>query len=228
VIIRRAFKYKLKPTPSQREKFLQFAGARRFVFNRGLDQRKKAYDSARKTPSYFEQNVELTALKDQSETSWLKEIHSQILQQALKDLDRAFQNFFRRVKQDKLGYPRFKKKGISESFRYPQGVKVSGSQVYLPKIGWIKFRKSRELQGTLNETTILQEGTNWFVSFSCEWEKEIKPAPLDENQAIGIDMGLTKFATTSSSSSNSRQDIENPPILEQTPFTPPLPIQTAL
>lgn len=216
MIIRRAFKYKLKPTGVQREKFLQFAGARRFVFNRGLDERKKAYESIGKNLSYFEQNNELTALKTQPETEWLQEIHSQIPQQALKDLDRAFQNFFRRVKKgEKPGYPRFKKKGMHEGFRYPQGVKISGSQVFLPKIGWIKFRKSRELQGMLNETTIVQEGTNWFVSFSCEWEKEIPPAVLDENKAIGIDVGLSKFATTSSGSENSRHDVENPRYLNK-------------
>ena len=216
MIIRRAFKYRLKPTPSQREKFLQFAGARRFAFNRGLDERKKTYEATGKNLSYFEQNIELTSLKDQPETGWLKEIHSQVPQQALKDLDRAFKNFFRRVKKgEKPGYPRFKKKGMSESFRYPQGVKISGSKVFLPKIGWIKFRKSRELQGLLKETTILQEGTNWFVSFSCEWGKETKLVPLHESKAVGIDMGLTKFATTSSGPKNSRHDIENPRFLSK-------------
>jgi len=216
MIIRRAFKYKLKPTPSQREKFLQFAGARRFVFNRGLAERKKNFEATGKSLSYFEQNVELTTLKDLPETEWLKEIHSQVPQQALKDLDRAFQNFFRRVKKgEKPGYPRFKKKGMSESFRYPQGVKISGSQAFVPKIGWIKFRKSRELQGILNETTILQEGTSWFVSFSCEWEKETNLVPLNENRAVGIDMGLTQFATTSSGPENGRHDIANPRFLSK-------------
>ena len=152
--------------------FLQFAGARRFVFNRGLDQRQKAYESTGKSPSYFEQNKELTRLKDLPETAWLNEIHSQVLQQGLKDLDRAFQNFFLRVKRgEKPGYPKFKKKGMNESFRFPQGVKVEDSKVYLPKIGWVKFRKSRDIQGQINETTILEEGSDWYISFSCEWEK---------------------------------------------------------
>jgi putative transposase len=159
MIIKRAFKFKLKPISSQRDQFLQFAGARRYVFNRGLDQRKKAFEATGKSPSYFDQNKELTFLKEQPETSWLKDIHSQIPQQGLKDLERAFQNFFGRIKKGaKPGYPRFKKKGIAESFRFPQGVKVEGSRVFLPKIGWVKFRKSRDIQGTLNETTILQEG----------------------------------------------------------------------
>src|SRR5438105_1948198 len=109
--------------------FLRFAGARRFIFNRGLDQRQKAYEVTGKSPSYFEQNKELTALKETEETSWLKEIHSQVLQQGLKDLDRAFQNFFVRVRKGvKPGFPKFKKKGMNESFRFPQGVRVESSK----------------------------------------------------------------------------------------------------
>ena len=146
MILKRAFKFKLKPTTWQSEMFLRFAGARRFVFNRGLDQRQKAYETSGKSSSYFEQNKELTRLKEEKETFWLHEIHSQVLQQGLKDLDRAFQNFFRRLKKgEKPGYPKFKKKGMNESFRFPQSVKVEESKAYLPKIGWVKFRKSRDI-----------------------------------------------------------------------------------
>ncbi len=215
MIIKRAFKFKLKPTRIQREMFLQFAGAKRWVFNRGLDQRKKAFEANGKSPSYFEQNNELTALKKQSETQWLAEIHSQVLQQGLKDLDRAFENFFRRVKKKaKPGHPRFKKKGMRESFRFPQGVKIEGSKAFLPKIGWVRFHKSREIQGTLNETTITAEGEDWHISFSCEWEKETpRPLPIDEEKAVGIDVGLMKFATLAAGKENKRKEIENPRFL---------------
>lgn len=215
MIFKRAFKYKLKPNLKQKNIFLQFAGARRFVFNRGLHERKKLYETTGKSPSYFEQNKELTLLKEISETAWLNEIHSQVLQQGLKDLDRAFHNFFRRVKKgEKPGYPRFKKKGLNESFRFPQGVKVQGSQCFLPKIGWVKFRKSRDLQGTLNETTILQEGNAWFISFSCEWEAASQEAaPINETQAVGIDVGLNHFATLAAGQNNTLQQIENPKYL---------------
>ncbi len=188
MILKRAFKFKLKPTTWQTEMFLQFAGARRYVFNRGLDQRQKTYEATGKSPTYFEQNKELTGLKEIEETSWMSEIHSQVLQQGLKDLDRAFRNFFRRVtKGEKPGYPKFKKKGMNESFRFPQGVKVENAKAYLPKIGWVKFRKSREIRGEINETTIVQEGSDWYISFSCQWEKSPpKKAPIDEERAIGI------------------------------------------
>jgi transposase len=97
-MIKRAFKFKLKPTSLQVGLFLRFAGARRWVFNYGLDQKQKAFEATGKSLSYYDQNKALTTLKETPETSWLVEIHSQVLQQGLKDLDRAFQNFFRRVK----------------------------------------------------------------------------------------------------------------------------------
>jgi len=217
MIIKRAFKFKLKPTKTQAEIFLRFAGAKRWIFNRGLSERKQAFETTGKTLTYFEQNNELTSLKIKPDTSWLSEVHSQVLQQGLKDLDRAFQNFFRRTKTGKIpDYPRFKKKGVRESFRFPQGVKTEGSKVFLPKIGWVRLRKSRELQGTLNETTLVQEGKDWFVSFSCEWEKETpKSPPIDEEKAIGIDVGLSQFAVTASGKDNQRKEIKNPRFLQK-------------
>lgn len=217
MIVKRAFKFKLKPTLVERDKFLQFAGARRFVFNRGLDQRKKAFEATGKSPSHFEQNKELALLKEAPETCWMNDIHSQVLQQGLKDLDRAFQNFFRRVKKgEKPGYPKFKKKGMKESFRFPQGFKVEGSRVFLPKIGWVKFRKSREVQGEIHETTVLQEGSDWFVCFSCKWQKQTPSKTLlDEDRAVGIDLGLTHFATTAAGKDNIQRDVENPRYLKK-------------
>lgn len=215
MIIQRAFKFKLKPTVVQRNRFLQFAGARRWIFNRGLDLRQKFFEATGKTLSCFEQNVELTTLKENPEFSWLKEVHSQVLQQSLKDLDRAFSNFFRRVKKgEKPGYPKFTRKGHRERFRFPQGVKTEGSTVYLPKIGWVKFRKSQEIQGKIQETTIVQEGVDWFVSFSCAIEKETpQAAPIDEDRAVGIDVGLSHFATTAAKKENVMGTMENPRFL---------------
>jgi putative transposase len=217
MIIKRAYKFKLNPNLQHIIKFFQFAGSRRYIFNRGLDQRQKAYETTGTSPTYFDQNNELITLKDHPDTAWLKEIHSQVLQQALKDLDRAFTHFFRRVKQGQQpGYPRFKKKGHNESFRFPQGVKVEGNRVFLPKIGWVKFHKSREIKGTIKETTILQEGPDWYISFSCEIEQEApKPAPINEDRAIGIDVGLSRFATTASTSQNHITHIENPRFLKK-------------
>ncbi len=129
MIVKRAFKYRLKPNAEQRGMFLRFAGARRWIFNRGLEKRQSAYQSQGKSLSYFEQNNELVALKEEPDTAWLKEIHSQVLQQGLKDLDRGYQNFFRRIRQKETpGHPKSKKRGDRNSFRYPQGVKVENSK----------------------------------------------------------------------------------------------------
>lgn len=217
MLVKRAFRFKLVPTREQLELFLHFAGARRWVFNRGLDQRIKTYESTGKSPTYFEQNIELTTLKEVEETSWLSKVHSQVLQQGLKDLDNAFKHFFRRVKKgEKPGHPKFKKRGNRDGFRYPQGVKVENTTVFLPKIGWVKFRKSREVQGEINETTIVQEGSNWFVSFSCEWEKPSpQTAPIDEKGAVGIDVGLIDFATLAIGEENVHEKIDNPKYLKK-------------
>ena len=215
MIIRRGIKFKLEPASVHKNQFAQFAGAGRWVFNRGLDQKNKAFAATGSSPSYYEQNKELTLLKEQPDTAWLGSIHSQVLQQSLKDLDRSFQHFFRKLKnRENPGYPKFKKKGVKESFRFPQGVKVESSRVFLPKIGWVKFRKSKEIPGVIKETTIIQEGDAWFVCFSCEWEQATPaPASIDENKAIGIDVGLTSFATTAARAENHRQEIENPRFL---------------
>ncbi len=212
MLLKKGFRFRLDPTDSQRQLFAQFAGASRFLYNRGLEQRKKAYEETNKSLSYFDQNNELVSLKKEEATSWLQEIHSQVLQQALKNLDTAFQNFFQNVKKGRNpGFPRFKCKGLRDSFRYPQGVHVEGPQVYLPKIGYVRFRKSREIEGLLKQTTIIREGTHWYVSFSCEIETpDPVPAPISEEKAVGIDMGLKSFATTASGPHNIARHIDNP------------------
>lgn len=217
MLLRKGFRFRLDPTNSYRQLFAQFAGSSRFLFNRGLVQRKDIYELTGKSLTYFEQNNELVKLKKQEETKWLEDIHSQVLQQALKDLDIAFQNFFRNLKEGKkAGFPRFKCKGIRDSFRYPQGVKVKGTHVYLPKIGWVRFRKSREIEGTIKQTTVMREGDHWYVSFSCEIERPDPPiAPVSEEKAIGIDMGLTHFATTASGLENRPQYVPNPRFFTQ-------------
>lgn len=217
MLLKKGFKYRLEPTSGQKQLFAQFAGASRFLYNRGLEQRKIAYEKEGRSIQYFEQNNELVTLKRQEGTEWLKEIHSQVQQQALKNLDTAFQNFFQNVKRGKKpGFPRFKCKGLRDSFRYPQGVKVVESSVYLPKIGWVRFRKSREIQGEIQQTTILREGQYWYVAFSTEWEvPNPDPVPIQEENAVGIDMGLKHFATMASGSNHTPTYVPNPRFLTQ-------------
>lgn len=149
-------------------------------------------------------------MKKAEETSWLGEVHSQVLQQALKDLDAAYQHFFRWVMAgDVPGFPRFKKKGQKDAFRYPQGVKVEGGRVFLPKIGWVKYRDSRPVEGKILQATIKREGEHWFISLACEVEvPDPAPVAVTEEGAVGIDVGLKSFAVLSDGT-----EIENPRFL---------------
>lgn len=193
-MIRKTFRYRLDPTKAHLEKFVNFSGASRWIFNRGLAQRSKLWEEEKRSLTLFDQNNELVVLKQREETGWLSQIHSQVLQQSLHDLDQAFSNFFRRVKnKQEPGYPRFRCKGENDSFRYPQGVKVQGHLVWLPKIGFVRFRKSRELQGKIKQTTVIKEGKFWYVCFSCEWEEKEEAQSL--HRVVGIDVGLENFAT---------------------------------
>lgn len=212
MLLRKGFKFRLEPMKRQLEAFPRFAGCSRFVFNRGLRARIDGWEKEKKSLSYFDQNNILAKWKNEESTLFLKEVHSQILQQSLRDLDLAFKNFFRRIKLgEKPGFPRFKCRGERDSFRFPQGVRVKESEVYLPRIGWVKFRKSREIQGIIKQTTIIREGDHWYVCFSCECEVQNPiPAPIDENKAVGIDLGLISYATLAQSKDNIQKSIANP------------------
>ncbi len=193
MLIRKTFKFRLKPRPKELDLLLQFAGARRWVYNRGLAQRKEAFEKRKERITLFDQNNELVLLKTQEETLWLQDIHSQVLQQALHDLDSAYDHFFRRLKnREKPGYPRFKCRGEQDSFRYPQGVKVRDGRAWLPKIGWMRFKKTREIEGEIKQTTVIREGDRWYVCFSCEIEQEI--TPREAHDLLGIDLGIEFFA----------------------------------
>jgi putative transposase len=134
---------------------------------------------------------ELTALKRQPETAWLREADSQALQQALKDLHRAFVNFF----EKRARYPRFKsRKRDPLRFRIPQRVKVS-----VPKVGWVRIRQSREVTETTRSATFRRQADgHWYVSLVVEFEMPDAALPTpDPAKVIGIDLGLKDFVVTS-------------------------------
>jgi len=213
MIVKKTFRFRLRPTKCQEETFFQFAGACRFIYNRGLERRSETWEKEKRSITLFDQNKELTELKHQEDTSWLKTIHSQVLQQSLDDLDKAFQNFFRRLKNKEVpGYPKFKCRGDKDSFRYPQGVKLENNQVFLPKIGWVRFRKSRDIHGMHKQTTVILEGGKWYVCFSCEWEVAVPPFSLPTD-ALGIDLGLEHFATLATQ--ETINEVTNPRFLKQ-------------
>ena len=140
---------------------------------------------------------ELTGWRNSTETPWLKDAPIHPLQQSLKDLERAYANFFAK----RADFPRFKKKGQRDSFRYPDPKQIRLDQgnrrLYLPKLGWLRFRKSREVLGTVKNVTVSQSGGRWFVSIQTEREVDV---PVPRGGAVGIDMGVVRFATLSDGS----------------------------
>jgi putative transposase len=159
----------------------------------------------------------LTHLKKSKEYEWLNDIHSQVLQQALKDLDSAFKNFFRKLKggeipRDAEGHcakrkngqlkhsPKFKRKAnFADRFRYPQGIKVENNQAYLPKIGWTEFYKSREMEGTIKSATVSQRPSGWYISILCELPDTLHHLPVEPTleNSIGIDVGISSYLVES-------------------------------
>ncbi len=188
-----AYKFQLKPKFKQEQKFRSFAGSCRFVWNKALAIRKTAYEENQEKISYTTLAGFLTNWKKEEETSFLSKVHSQILQQSLKDLDRAYQNFFAK----RADFPRFKKKNTHNAFRYPQGFKIdeNNSRIFLPKIGWVKYRNSRNIEGIAKNVTVSLKAGKWYVSIQTE--RELAEPIHTSHTSLGIDLGITYFATFS-------------------------------
>jgi putative transposase len=191
----KAFTYKLKPSRLVRQVFNQYAGSVRYIYNYMLALLKSHLETENKWLSYKHMANLLPVLKRQENTLWLKRVHSQVLQQALKNLENSITKYIRsRKNKQKAGFPRFKKKGVKDSFRYPQGIKITHNKIYLPKIGWIRYINTRPLEGKIKQATIKRERNAWLIHISCVITQDIIQAPLSEHKAIGIDVGLLSFA----------------------------------
>jgi putative transposase len=191
MMVRKGYKYRLQTQPETSRKFAQFAGSCRFVWNNVLALNEDRYQAGVPRLNDGDAAGVLRLWKRSDEYGFLADVHSQVLQQCLKDLDRAYTNLFAGRAQP----PTFRKKFLNDSFRFPQGFKVEGNRVYLPKIGWVSFWKSRDLEGTIKNVTVSRRGEHWYVSFQVEIEM---PDPLHPSEsAIGIDMGVATFAALS-------------------------------
>jgi putative transposase len=193
---RKVYRFRIDPTAEQEAAVARYAGARRFVFNWALARRKETYEQNGKSISWSELSAELTELKNNPGFEWLREIDSQLLQQALADCKRAFENFF----QKRAGFPKFKKKhSARQSFRIPQRIKLEGGRVYIPKIGWVAVRQSLAVDLPLKSATFKREATGkWYVSLVVEFDLPDLPKPtIEPETAIGIDVGFDRFATDS-------------------------------
>ncbi len=193
----KAYKFKLKITPDIEEKLRVQAGISRFAWNRGLACIKKYLELSGKVPSYQRMAEIFKKMKEKTKWKFLKQGHSQVTQQVLKDLNRAVWDAFDPSQANKY-FPKFKKKKVLRGFRYPQGVRIGGNRVYLPKIGWVRFFKSRKIEGKLKNTTITYHAGHWYISFQVEVEQDINPVwNIPGINTLGIDMGVANFITLS-------------------------------
>ena len=170
---------------------MQFCGCARYVYNRTLSLEKSLYKKDSKHS--FKYTAAANRLPGwKKKNPFLKKCHSQVLQQSLKDLELAYINFF----EKRSNFPKYKKKFQHDSIRFPQGVELDEvkQQIRLPKIGWMGYRKSRDIIGTIKNVTVSRRGEKWDVSIQTEYEV-VSSAPNPSE--IGIDMGVKRFATLS-------------------------------
>lgn len=149
-----AFKFKLVPNGAQVHDMRCFGGACRFVCNKALALQKENHAAGRKFIGYVAMAKHLTAWRNGLETPWLKDAPCHPLQQALKNLDKAYKNFFAK----RADFPHFKRKGNGDSFRYPDPKQIRLDQgkrrIFLPKLGWLHYRKSRDVLGEVRNVTV--------------------------------------------------------------------------
>lgn len=193
--INRAYRYELDPTRAQQILLAKHAGTARFAYNWGLARRIEQYRQDGSRSNAIAQHRELNALK-KTEYPWMYEVSKCAPQEALRDLDRAFQNFFRGLKHARqVGFPAFKKKGQHDSFRLTGAIGVGNRHVQLPRLGHIRLKEHPAVQGRILSATISKEVDRWYVSLAVMVDIA-DPEPV-QGEAVGMDVGLSAFAVLS-------------------------------
>jgi putative transposase len=186
-----AFRFELIVHPGQTRMLRRFTGACRDVYNRGLAHQKANYQSGGKFINYEGMCKVLTAWRSDPSLPWLKAAPSQSLQQTLKDLDRAYKRFFAGAAR----FPKFKRKEMTVGICYPTPgqfkLDEANAKVFLPKLGWVRYRKSRPVLGDLRQMTVTSAGGRWFISIQTEQECA-EPAHPEQQREIAIDLGARK------------------------------------
>jgi len=197
--MRKTFQYRIYPNKNSEVNSIRTLSTCRYLYNEKLAERKKQAELNRLKKqfdvfpwgkpewiNYYDQKLDLTATK----TPYQKEVHSQVLQDVIKRVDRSFKNFF-----NGFGYPRFQGRDRYNSFTYPQsGFELKDGKLILSKIGRFKIIQHREIEGIIKTCTIKRYVDQWYVSFSCEIEE---PIPVEIKTKIGIDVGLIDLITLS-------------------------------
>ena len=185
------YQFEALPNGEQLRNLRRFAGSCRFVYNQALALNKQRYENKEKRLGYARMCALLPSWK--TAHPWLSDAPSQALQQSLKDLERAYTNFF----QKRADFPDFHKKGRKDSFRIPQGFEVDSSngRISLPKIGWMRYRKSRGIAGRPKNVTVSIVAGKVFVSIQTE--REVEPVMHPSTSLVGVDWGVVNFVTMS-------------------------------
>lgn len=208
----KAYKYRLYPTKTQEVLLSKHFGCARYIYNYGLERKIKSYAETKKSISRFTIQADLPKLKKSEDTKWLSEVNSLSLQAALLNLDMAFTRFFK----EKKGFPKFKSKhDYNQSFQIPQNTTVDYEHkiVSIPKFkGGIKCKFDRQFSGKIKTNTVSRTPTGkYFISILVETnENPVPKTPIDENKAVGVDLGIKTFATLSDGT-----EIRNPKNLKK-------------
>lgn len=204
----KAFKYRISPTKDQAELINKHIGCARFVYNNALAFKQSEYAKDKTSHSWYSLVKRLPDLKKENE--WLKEVNSQSLQQAIVNMNTAFENFFK----GRADFPKFKKKGKSkQSFNIPQSIKIDNDKLIIPKFkGGIDIVLHRSIKGKIKQATISKTPTGkYFVSILCETnevEKQLKP--VNEKTTVGLDLGIKSFLVASNG-----KEYDNPKYLRK-------------
>lgn len=187
-----AYKFELMPNGEQSRLMRQYAGCCRVVYNKALAWQNEQYQ-ADNTFRFGYTKIANLLPQWKDELAWLKDAPSQTLQQSLKNLESSFRNFFAK----RADFPKFKKKGMNESFRFPQGFKIEqhNNRIFLPKLGWIRYRNSREMLGVAKNITISLKCGKWYASIQTE--REVEQPVHTATSMVGVDVGIARFATIS-------------------------------
>jgi len=186
-----AFRFEIIVHPGQTRMLRRFAGACRDVYNRALAHQKANYEGGGKFIRYEGMCKVLTAWRNDPALPWLKAAPVHPLQQTLKDLDAAYKDFFAKKK----GFPRFKHKSRSTGICYPDPKQFkldeANACVFLPKLGWVRYRKSCAVLGSLRQITVKEQAGRWFVSIQTERDVDV-PVHEHQQREIALDLGARK------------------------------------
>ena len=191
--INRTYKFRLYPTKTQTELLARHFGCTRFVYNYFLNQRQEQYRLTGKSDNFYAECKSLTELKEQKETAWLKEVSAQSLQFAIRCLDTAYTNFFKK----RAKFPKFKSKRAKNSFTAPQFASIEGDKLFIIKFKeGIKCRVHREIKGKIGKVTITKTPSGKYFASVCT-EEEYVPTIEKSGKSIGLDLGLKDLLVTS-------------------------------